>query len=418
MAKALRALRSEDRAVREAVLGPLADGRLRPEGASDAQSAERELRPILHGRGLGGERALAVRALGRLGRPSAFALVVEALARETDDRVLAAAEEAIRAAPAEVAPLAVKEFDAAEDPLARAALLRILAVLPGPEARQRVWVRARSAGDGCTRAAALLALGRDRDPEALEALLEALDDDDPGVRAAAVESLQRLTGEGFGLDPAKWKAWWKARDPAAPLGAAPPAPPPDGKPDARRYAHEADERETFAPEYFGIPVRGRRVAFVFDVSASMRYKLPLACDELVRAVKGLPSRSLFEVVFFNEFVFPWRGRMSHADPVTKELLVRHLPTLEIKSYTNLFDAIEKALELEADEVFVISDGEPNRGRKRLPKQILSELEAINTGHAVIHTISLALVRDGDEHVALLRRIAEDHQGQHVQRTLR
>ena len=79
---------------------------------------------------------------------------------------------------------------------------------------------------------------------------------------------------------------------------------------------------------------------------------------------------------------------------------------------------EASERLEPEEVFVISDGEPNRGRKRLPKQILSELQEVNTTHAVIHTISLALVRDGDEHVALLRRIAEDHKGQHVQRTLR
>ena len=77
----------------------------------------------------------------------------------------------------------------------------------------------------------------------------------------------------------------------------------------------------------------------------MRYKLPLAYDQLARAVKALPSTTRFEVVFFNEHVFPWRGRLSRADPVTKELLLRHLPTIEIKLYTNLFDAIETALEM-------------------------------------------------------------------------
>ena len=150
----------------------------------------------------------------------------------------------------------------------------------------------------------------------------------------------------------------------------------------------------------------------------MRYKLPLAYDQLARVVKGLPSTTLFEVVFFNEFVWPWRGRLSHADPVTKQLLLQHLPKIEIKSYTNLFDAIEKALSLKVDEIFVISDGEPNRGRKRFPRDILRELKKINARKTVIHSISVVRVVDGDKHIELLEQIARDHGGRHVQRTLK
>ncbi len=158
--------------------------------------------------------------------------------------------------------------------------------------------------------------------------------------------------------------------------------------------------------------------FVFDVSASMRYKLPLAYDQLARAVKALPSRSLFEVVFFNEFVKPWRGRLSHADPVTKELLVRHLPEIEIKSYTNIYDSLEKALAMHPDEVFLISDGQPNRGRWRLPRDILRELGKLNTRKVRINTISVVRTVDGHKHVDLLKKIAEAHGGEAVQRTLK
>ncbi|MHC4493662.1 MAG: hypothetical protein ACYTDU_18830, partial [Planctomycetota bacterium] len=115
---------------------------------------------------------------------------------------------------------------------------------------------------------------------------------------------------------------------------------------------------------------------------------------------------------------PWRGRLSHADPVTKELLLRHIPTMEVKSYTNLFDSMEKALDLGIDEMFVISDGEPNRGRKQFLRDILKELKKLNTGGTVIHTISVVRTVDGDDHVALLRSIAEQHGGQHVARTLK
>jgi hypothetical protein len=69
-------------------------------------------------------------------------------------------------------------------------------------------------------------------------------------------------------------------------------------------------------------------------------------------------------------------------------------------------------------VFVVSDGEPNRGRKQFPDDILAELERVNTRHARIHTVSVVRTVDGDEHVALLKRIAEAHGGEHVARTLR
>jgi hypothetical protein len=105
--------------------------------------------------------------------------------------------------------------------------------------------------------------------------------------------------------------------------------------------------------------------------------------------------------------------------VTKDLLVRHLPTIEIKSYTNLFDSVADALDLEPEEIFVISDGAPNRGRWRLPRDIIREVKARNAVvGARIHTVSVVRVVDGDEHIALLKAIAEGNAGEHVQRTLK
>jgi len=300
--------------------------------------------------------------------------------------------------------------------------VRVLGELPGEEARRRIRLRAAMADHWCPRSAAVHALVHDRAPESYALLVALLDEDEPAVRTAAVESLGYLTGKDFGLDVAAWKAWWRTRDETQAIdealadgegegGAGAP------KEDERRYAHELPAR-TIRPYYFGIPVRGSTVAFVFDVSASMRYKLPLAFDQLTRAVCGLPSTSRFEVIFFNEQVWPWRGRLSHADPVTKALLVAHLPEIKIRSYTNLFDSIEQALELEVEEIFVISDGEPNRGRRQLPRDILSELKRLNTHGTRIHTVSIVRVVDGDDHVRLLAKIAEENGGEHVERTLK
>ena len=98
--------------------------------------------------------------------------------------------------------------------------------------------------------------------------------------------------------------------------------------------------------------------------------------------------------------------------------MRHLKTIEIKSYTNLWGALDAALSLEPDEVFLISDGEPNRGRYQLPKEILRELKKRNTRRVPIHCISVVRTVDGDEHVKLLRRVAEEHGGRYEERTLK
>ncbi len=413
----LRALGGDEKERRREALDALAGGRIVPESRRDGERIERALAHLLTGSVPGGDRALAVAALGRLERPGAFLAIAARLRTEEDDRVLDAAADAFRVAAPEALFRLLKDLDSERDPLRRAIYLRMAGMTSEPEARARVRVRAESETEWCPRAAAALALGRDPSPEVLPILVRMLDAGDPGVVAAAVESLTRLTGQRHGGDLPAWKAWWSTRDRAAPAVAPEPPPPPE-KPDARRYAHEAIDGDPIAPYYFGIPVRGRKVVFVCDVSASMRYKLPLAHDQLERAVKGLSSHVRFEVVFFNEFVWPWRGRLSRADPATKELLVRHLPTIEIKSYTNLYDSIEKAFEMDPDELFVISDGEPNRGQKRLPRDILNETDRLNRRRIPIHTVSVVRVVDGDDHLSFLRELAARSGGEHVARTLK
>lgn len=426
--RALRALRGDNRERRREALDRFAAGEIAPSSAYQTNRTLEALRRFLSDRFPGDDRAQAVRALGRLGIDRAYDALLERLETDTDDRVLAAAAEAFRTAPEALSEELGRRIAKAEDPLLRAVYLRVLGALPGADARERVRVRVTMPDEWCPRAAAALALARDDAPEALPLLIALLDSDDPGIVTAAIESLTALTKLQLGRDTVAWKTWWATRDALAPIdealakreggpgGGDPPAPEGDGE--RRTVAKEPVERKTIGGTYFGIPVTGTKVAFVCDVSGSMRYKLELAYEQLTRAIKAMPSTSQFEVVFFNEHVWPWRGRLSQADPVTKELLIRHLPTIEVKNYTNLFDAIETALSMGTDEVFVISDGEPNRGRKQFPDDILAELKRINSRGARIHTVSVIRTVDGDQHVALLKQIAEENGGEHVQRTLR
>ena len=402
----LRDLRVGDRERRREALEDFAEGRLRPKSRDQSRKLARGLQTFLSKRFTGAERALAARALARVER---FDSLLDWVAKERDDRVLRATALAFRRAPKKLAETIATRLHKEKDPLLRAIYVRLLGEMQPASVRMHASV----ALHWCAQAAAAHALARDRDPAVLGILVKLLDAGEPGLVTAAAESLTRLTGQKHGRDIVKWRVWYSERKADAPIPERKPARD-DGK---RRYAHEVED-DPIRPYYFGIPMRGSRVVFVFDISASMRYKLPLAYDQLARAVKALPSRSLFEVVFFNEFVKPWRGRLSHADPVTKELLVRHLPEIEIKSYTNIYDSLEKALAMNPDEVFLISDGEPNRGRWRLPRDILRELGKINTRRVRINTISVVRTVDGDKHVGLLKKIAEAHGGQAVQRTLK
>lgn len=47
-----------------------------------------------------------------------------------------------------------------------------------------------------------------RDPRAAKALIAALSDDAPIVRAHAASAMRKITGENFDEDPAKWQKWW------------------------------------------------------------------------------------------------------------------------------------------------------------------------------------------------------------------
>ncbi len=419
--KALRSLKGDDRERRREALDAFAKGDLAPATAYQRDRALETLRRFLSDRFPGDDRAQAFRAIGRLATDRGYAVLLDRLASDPDDRVLEAAAEVFRTAPGALADDTTRRIEEAEDPIVRAAFVRVLGALPGTEARTRL--RAAMPDHWCPRAAAAHALSRDKSEDALPLLVHLLDSDDPALVTAAIESLSALTRKDLGRDPAAWKAWFETRDKVAPIeealagkeGGAGGGPWPDGEP---RTTAQPSFRKTIGGTYFGIPVTGGKVAFVCDVSGSMRYKLELAYDQLSRAVKALPSTSRFEVVFFNEHVWPWRGRLSRADPVTKELLLRHLPTIEVKNYTNLFDAIETALALEVEEIFVISDGEPNRGRKQFPDEILLELKRLNTKGTRIHTVSVIRTVDGDEHVSVLKRIADENGGQHIERTLR
>jgi uncharacterized protein with von Willebrand factor type A (vWA) domain len=164
------------------------------------------------------------------------------------------------------------------------------------------------------------------------------------------------------------------------------------------------------------------VIFCMDVSASMwGPKIEAAMAELALAVKSLRTRNRFNVIFFNEHPYVWRDELIPAYPFQKLECVTSFSDLTTKKYTNIFDTLERALGFAGlgrfalkdapgvDDVFILTDGEPNRGRYRDTKGILAGLKALDPRKLVrIHAISI-----GDTPKELMAAIAEQQGGRHA-----
>jgi len=265
--------------------------------------------------------------------------------------------------------------------------------------------------------AAAIALGRHRKKTSVDRLIDLLWSDKDGVRAAAHESLIRLTGQrDIEGRAAAWVSWWGERREKFVFEGEP-------KPDpAPGQLKTVAGGTTSVPTYYEIPIRGKRVIYCLDVSASMwGAKFTAAKAELARSIRTLPTTYRFDVIFFNEHPYAWAEEMIPAFPFQKLDCVTVFADLETKKFTNIFDTLERGLGYAGmgrfalkdppgvDEIFILTDGEPNRGRRKDRKGILAGLADLDPKKKVrIHAISI-----GDDPRELMKAIAADRRGRHV-----
>lgn len=418
-------MRSRQKAVRVQAVSELLDV-----AAADLRARAREVGPALRRLATRDPepevRGIAARALARAMGEDALGDLMDLLARERDSRAAVLLPAAFAEAPTDPARRALGAVAFAErDPRAAALAAECLGALPRAEGREDLLALLETARHWAVTAGACLGLARHRDVRVPPALIARLRHSDAAVRAAARDALVVLCEVDHGVEPLDWESWWQDAGPgyrfpdepgAEPGGAAPPAR------DRTTRAGDAADRPTFA-RFFGIPLTGRRVAFVVDYSQSMWGRRREAAEqELICAVKGLPAGHTFAVVLFNEDVWWFDELPRPALPQQKFDLEAYLPEQETKSYTNIYDALEQALGLLGDgasacdpapgldEVVLLSDGVPNRGKLRRVDQILLAIRAQNGGRVRIHTVSL-----GEEPGELLPILAEQNDGRHVHR---
>ena len=149
--------------------------------------------------------------------------------------------------------------------------------------------------------------------------------------------------------------------------------------------------------YHGVPVVSHRIAFVLDLSGSMRDPagdgtarslLEVAMEELARVIDELPEKGLFNIYFYNEETHPWRPEAAPATPRARKEAKAFLAKKEAKGYTNLYGGLQRALaDLQVDTIYLLSDGGPSRGEVIFTDRILRKVDELNRIRRVtIHAI--------------------------------
>ena len=155
--------------------------------------------------------------------------------------------------------------------------------------------------------------------------------------------------------------------------------------------------------FFGIPVRGRRVLFVLDVSASMKKphvagetRLARAKRELLAALAKLDPAARFRVMVFSDDTREFRRAFERAAPGRLAELRRWLDRIRPDGHTHLSEALSRGMKGKIhreqsktrpsiDEIFVLSDGQPSSD----PTMLLERVRRWNPGRvARIHSVYL------------------------------
>ncbi len=162
----------------------------------------------------------------------------------------------------------------------------------------------------------------------------------------------------------------------------------------------------------------RKIVYVIDASGSMIPTLPIVLQELARSLGALSERQSFGIIFFRRnaaLVVPPAGRLTPATPEARRLALEWIDEHVVPSgRSNPLAALEKALGLEPDVIFLLSENITGSGEFEIDQEdLLDLLDRLNpvdraTG-ARAARINCVQFLDPDP-LDTLRKIAERHGG--------
>lgn len=158
--------------------------------------------------------------------------------------------------------------------------------------------------------------------------------------------------------------------------------------------------------FFGLEARGQDFVYVIDCSSSMYGKrLAAAKAEVIRSLNSFNKNMRFHIIFYNTRAMGMSGgKLLKANATNKHNTFAWLDTVYAGGKTNPVQALQNALRLEPDAVWLLTDGEFEDNDA--VRQAIAEA---NPGQSVqIHTIAFA----SDEGERVLKAIAEDNRGEY------
>jgi len=178
-------------------------------------------------------------------------------------------------------------------------------------------------------------------------------------------------------------------------------------------AGDESKRKGGTSAFYGIPTQSKRIVYVVDISRSMqdaaqtkpaaktgrkkdRYpapaggsKLDIAKWQLHRAIEVLPKDAVFAIVVYSESYAVWTDELTPATPRSRKKAHRFVDELHGNGTTNICDSLDKAIELGADTIYLLSDGDPNRGRVSKLDALLEEFLKRNLRQRlVVHAVGI------------------------------
>jgi hypothetical protein len=159
--------------------------------------------------------------------------------------------------------------------------------------------------------------------------------------------------------------------------------------------------------FFGSKGAGKTFVYVVDCSGSMygqRFKR--AKDELVRSINKLSPEQKFYVYFFNDRTFPLfdpkpaKG-LQAANKTNKQRASAWIRARDPESTTNPNLALQQALEMQPEVIFLLTDGELDD-----PLEVRRMIQKFNKSNVVIHTIAF----ENEEGAMTLEAIAKENNG--------
>ncbi|HTI50793.1 MAG TPA: VWA domain-containing protein [Planctomycetaceae bacterium] len=159
--------------------------------------------------------------------------------------------------------------------------------------------------------------------------------------------------------------------------------------------------------FFGTQGKGQSFVYIVDMSGSMAGdRFRRAIEELMRSINKLRPEQSFFVYFFNDRTYPLfdprppRGLVP-ATPGNKTRALRWIRQRQPSSTTNPDLALQQALELKPDVIFLLTDGELDD-----PAEVRKMIRQKNKSKVTIHTIAF----ENEEGGATLEAIAGENNG--------